>query len=138
MGTLNQGIRDIKNAMIAHNKSDDERFESILRKLDANHDVHIRNEETLKQILAQAQKTNGRVTNLEETCTRLDKGNALLHQIVSQQHGQYEKFVIQQEKSETGLVTKDVFEPVKKIVYGLVGLLLTGVVGSMLALVLRK
>jgi len=35
-------------------------------------------------------------------------------------------------------VTKEEFEPIKKIVYGLVGLILVGVVGAILALILRQ
>ena len=35
-------------------------------------------------------------------------------------------------------ITRDQFEPVKKIVYGLVGLILVAVVGALLALVVRK
>ena len=138
MEALNQDIKQIKEAMLAHNKADDERFASILDKLDENHDVHIRNEEILRQILAQAQKTNGRVTNLEETCGRLDKGNALLHQIVSQQHGQYEKFVDQQEKLGLSFVTSKEFEPFKKIVSGGVALILTVVLGGLLSIVIIK
>lgn len=35
-------------------------------------------------------------------------------------------------------VTQDEFEPIKKIVYGLVGLILTGVVGALLTLIIRQ
>jgi hypothetical protein len=35
-------------------------------------------------------------------------------------------------------VTRDQFEPVKLLVYGVVGLMLTGVIGALLVLVLRK
>jgi hypothetical protein len=35
-------------------------------------------------------------------------------------------------------VSKDQFEPVKLLVYGVVGLMLTGVIGALLVLVLRK
>jgi tetrahydromethanopterin S-methyltransferase subunit G len=34
-------------------------------------------------------------------------------------------------------VSKEEFEPIKKIVYGLVGLILVGVVGAMVSLVVR-
>lgn len=136
MEALNQDIKQIKEAMLAHNKADDERFASILDKLDENHDVHIRNEEILRQILAQATKTNGRVTNLEETCGRLDKGNALLHQIVSQQHNQYENFVRQQEKTGSGFVTQIEFKPIRNLVSGGVALVLTAVVGALLSVVI--
>jgi hypothetical protein len=37
----------------------------------------------------------------------------------------------------TGYVTKDQFEPVKRIVYGLVGLILTSVVVAIVTLVLK-
>lgn len=36
-----------------------------------------------------------------------------------------------------GYVTKDEFEPIKRLVYGLVGLILVGVVGALLSLVVR-
>jgi hypothetical protein len=35
-------------------------------------------------------------------------------------------------------VTQDEFEPIRKIVYGLVGLILTGVVGALLTLIIRQ
>lgn len=38
---------------------------------------------------------------------------------------------------ENKYVTQDQFEPVKKLVYGMVGLILIGVVGSLLALILK-
>lgn len=138
MEAINQDIKQIKDSIISHNKADDERFSSILDKLDKNHDIHIRNEEILKQILAQATKTNGRVTNLEETCGRLDKGNALLHQIVSQQHNQYEKFVEQQEKLGLSFITEKEFEPFRKIVTGGVAMVLTVVFGALLSLIIIK
>lgn len=138
MEAINQDIEQIKDSIISHNKADDERFSSILDKLDKNHDIHIRNEEILKQILAQATKTNGRVTNLEETCSRLDKGNALLHQIVSQQHNQYENFVTQQEKTGSSFVSQLEFKPIKNLVTGGVALVLTAVVGALLSVVIIK
>lgn len=42
------------------------------------------------------------------------------------------------DKIEKNYVTQDQFEPVKKIVYGLVGIILFGVVGAILALVINK
>ncbi len=42
------------------------------------------------------------------------------------------------EKINTQLVTKDEFDPIKKVVYGLVSLILVGVIGAILALVIRK
>jgi hypothetical protein len=41
-------------------------------------------------------------------------------------------------KLEREYVTKDQFEPVKNIVYGLVSLILVAVVGALVALVIRK
>jgi len=35
-------------------------------------------------------------------------------------------------------VTKNEFEPIKKIVYGMIGLILIAVVGALLALVIKK
>jgi len=135
MDVLTRDISHIKDAMINHNKADDERFETIIQNQQESRDIHIRNEETLKQILAQAQRTNGRVTSLEEISVRLDKGNALLHQIVSQQHGQYEKFVIQQEKLGMDFVTKIEFEPIKSKVNGAINVVLVAVGSAILALV---
>ena len=42
------------------------------------------------------------------------------------------------EKLEKNYVTQDQFEPVKKIVYGLVGLILVAVVGALIGLVITK
>lgn len=39
---------------------------------------------------------------------------------------------------QQGYVTKDEFDPIKKIVYGLVGLILIAVVGALLSLVVVK
>lgn len=39
---------------------------------------------------------------------------------------------------KTGFVSKQEFEPIKKIVYGLVGLILTSVVVAILALVIQS
>ena len=41
------------------------------------------------------------------------------------------------EKLDNGFVTKEEFAPVRNLVYGLVGLLLTGVIGSFLMVVIR-
>lgn len=98
MEAVNQDIKLIKEGMLAHNADDKVQFSAINDKLDRNHDLHIRNEEILRQILEQAKKTNGRVTSLEASFVNLDKGHALLHQIVSQQHNQYQNFVTQYEK----------------------------------------
>lgn len=52
----------------------------------------------------------------------------------------YIKGDVQEIKStlKSSYVTTDQFEPVKKIVYGLVGLILVAVVGALLALVVKK
>jgi hypothetical protein len=41
-------------------------------------------------------------------------------------------------KVTTGYVSKEEFEPIKRIVYGLVGLILVAVVGALLSLVVVK
>lgn len=41
-------------------------------------------------------------------------------------------------KLELDYVTKDQFEPIKRLVYGLVGLILTAVVVAILSLILKK
>lgn len=41
-------------------------------------------------------------------------------------------------KLEQEYVTKEAFEPVRKLVYGLVGLILIGVIVAVLALVIKK
>lgn len=41
------------------------------------------------------------------------------------------------EDIHTGYITRSEFEPVQKLVYGLVGLILVSVVGAIIALVLR-
>lgn len=42
------------------------------------------------------------------------------------------------QKVSTHYVSKDEFEPIKKIVYGLVSLILVGVVGALLAIVVNS
>ncbi len=42
------------------------------------------------------------------------------------------------DKLEKEYITQDQFEPVKKIVYGLVGTILLGVIGAIMALVLKS
>ncbi len=112
-------------------------MEEIKDKLSENHDVHVRNEEILKNILLQTSKTNGRVTNLEILTAGQDKTIALLSQIVSQQHHQYESFVIQQEKLREGesdiYVTKEEFIPLRNFLYGLIVAILICVLGLILA-----
>jgi hypothetical protein len=41
-------------------------------------------------------------------------------------------------KLESEYVTQDEFEPVKKIVYGMVGVILLAVIGALITLVLRQ
>jgi hypothetical protein len=41
-------------------------------------------------------------------------------------------------KLERDYITKEEFDPIKKVVYGLVGLILTGVVGALIGLVIVK
>ena len=41
------------------------------------------------------------------------------------------------QKVSSNYVSKEEFEPIKKIVYGLVGLILVAVVGALMALVVR-
>ena len=41
-------------------------------------------------------------------------------------------------KLDNNYVTKDEFDPIRKIVYGVVTIILTGVVGALLALVVNK
>lgn len=136
MEAINRDIKDIKDAMLKHDKADDERFDAILNKLEIMHELHIKNGEMIKNCVSLGEKTNGRVTKLEDVSIRLDKGNALLHQIVSQQHNQYENYVTQQEKLGNGFITRTEFDPIKKTVYGGVSIILTAVVGSLMALLI--
>ena len=46
------------------------------------------------------------------------------------------KRTVKEDKS--GYVSREEFDPIKKIVYGLVGLILTGVIGALMTLLLRK
>lgn len=142
MQQVEQDIKEIKVAMLKHFDDDGKSFGELKDLIAENHDIHIRNEEILKATLAQTTKTNGRVTSLEDVCQRMDKQHALLCQIVSQQHGQYEKFVIQQEKLKANeddiLVTKTEFAPVKSIVYGVTSLILSTVFLALLYLVIKK
>jgi len=41
-------------------------------------------------------------------------------------------------KLEADYVTRQEFDPIKKVIYGLVTLILTGVVGAIISLVIRK
>jgi predicted RNase H-related nuclease YkuK (DUF458 family) len=142
-------IKEIKEAMLKHNQDDKVSFGTISRELselkkglEANHDVHIRNEETLKNILEQSRKTDGRVTSLENVFSELNTSNKLLHQIVSQQHHQYEKYVLQMERIKEGESDKYVsltrYSLVEKIVYGFVALLLTAFGVALIALIIKS
>ena len=143
---LDQNIKDIKLGMEKHNEDDIRHFTDIKGKLDANHDVHIRNEGTLKSILAEATKTNGRVTSLENFIAKLDKSYSLLEQsnanlaiIVSQQHNQYETWVAQQERlHKDEMVTKSDFQLVRNIVFGMTGTILLTVLAALLSLIINK
>lgn len=141
MTQVEQDIKEIKVAMLKHFTDDSASFGELKDLIAENHDIHIRNEEILKATLVQTTKTNGRVTSLEDICQRMDKQHALLCQIVSQQHSQYEKFVTQQEKlkesAEVLTVSRNEFIPVKNIVFGGVAFILTGVLGALLALILK-
>lgn len=148
MDLINHDIKQIKEAMLAHNKDDDSHFTAIREKLNTIHELHIFNGENIKQAIKLGEKTNGRVTNLEATCVRLDKSIALLEQsnenlckIVSKQDNQYEAWVNQmeqlREKDGSKFVTRDMFDPVKKVVYGLVGLVLTSVGGALLTIIIK-
>lgn len=148
MDLINHDIKQIKEAMIAHNKDDDNHFTAIREKLNTIHELHIFNGENIKQAIKLGEKTNGRVTSLEEFCSRLDKANALLQQsnenlckIVSKQDNQYEAWVNQmeqlREKDGSRFITKEVFEPIKKVVYGMVGLILTSVGGALLTIIIK-
>jgi exoribonuclease R len=134
-------LKHINHQLEVHEVKDDTRFTEMLTKQDVNHDIHIRNEEILKQILEQTKKTNGRIAKLEEEVVDLKKCNALLSQIVSQQHDQYQNFVTQYEKMKgvdaDNFVSKDQFAPVKGFVYGLVTLILTAVGVAIVAVVIK-
>jgi hypothetical protein len=62
-----------------------------------------------------------KVTNIEKTTTRID---STLHDLTTQFGSTY--------------VTKSEFSPVKSVVYGLVALILTAVVGAMIYLVIQR
>lgn len=49
-----------------------------------------------------------------------------------------EKLTSVETKVSSNYVSKEEFDPVKKIVYGLVGLILVAVVGALISLVVRK
>lgn len=127
MEQVNKDIQEIKNGMLAHNVDDKNQFFTINEKLDRNHDIHIRNEEILKKILEQATRTNGRVAKLEEVSIKQDKTIALLSQVSSQQ-----------EQTSKTFVTKEEFDPYKRIVSGGVALILVLVVGALVGLVIIK
>lgn len=145
---MERELHAIREAFAAHERDDARHFTDIAARLEANREMHVRNGSRLDEILAQTVRTNGRVTNLEGVSVRLDKSIALLEQsnanlakIVSAQHGQYESFVAQQErvrdKDDAHFVHRDTFEPVRKVVFGLVSVLLTGVIVALLALVVQ-
>ena len=142
-------LNDFKSEFHEHLKSDEKDFGDIKNSLQKTHDIHVENRENIIRCLDETKKTNGRVTNLESVVIRLDKAISLLEQsngslynIVSQQHNQYEKWVSQQERlkelQKDSFINKDQFEPVKLIVYGLAGLILTGVIGAIMLIVIVK
>ena len=112
--------------------------ESLREQMLANHDLHLSNERYLKSILAQTEKTNGRVTTLEGVTARLDK----VLDAVSARGENLGKLVEVQEsrhsRDDARYVSAEAFAPVKAVVFGMVGLLLTGVLLGLLALVIKQ
>ena len=136
------------DAMKKHFVDDEVAFSRLTNNVEKNHDIHIRNEETLKNILQQTTKTNGRVTRLEDliykydtviallsqSVTELKESNVKLYNISSKQDG---LLLAQWKNIEEKFSSKDQTEPVKKIVYGLVAIILTSFVGALFALVIK-
>ena len=148
MDAINKDIRDIRNSMEKHNTDHEKNVAIILKSQQEAHDIHIVNQQILKNIEEQNKIRNGRIEKLEGLFVQSDKAMALLQQttnnvaaIVSKQNVAYESYVKQrellEEKKSEVYVTKVENAPIQKIVYGLVGLLLTGVMGAILALVLK-
>lgn len=145
MENINRDISDIKTAMIAHNKADDERFDKQDTKLDviitSQHEfreTQLVNHEVIKGIKTDTGKTNGRVTALEDVVKRLEANDAKLTQIVSFHHNQYESFVKQQEALGKDFVTKLEFNPIKSRVEGTVNIVMVLVITAIVGLVLIK
>ena len=137
-------IKRITDASIQHNLDDKEAFKIINEKLDQSHDVHIRNEETLKRILEQATKTNGRVTKLEEfvvdqkVCNsqmadmlkEAKEQTTTLFNISSKQDGlMILKWKEMEEKNERMFEKKEDIKLVKNGFYTICGLILLAVIG---------
>jgi hypothetical protein len=142
---IKNDIKRITDASIQHNFDDKEAFKLINEKLDKNHDVHIRNEETLKKILEQATKTNGRVTKIEDFVVDQKVCNAqmadmlreakeqttTLFNISSKQDGlMLLKWKEMEEKNERMFEKKDDVKTTKGIVYSGVALILTAFLGG--------
>jgi hypothetical protein len=145
-------IKRITDASIQHNFDDKEAFKLINEKLDKNHDVHIRNEETLKKILEQAMRTNGRVTKIEDFVVDQKVCNAqmadmlreskeqttALFNISSKQDGlmilkwkeMEEKMTKANEEIEEKYEKKDDVKTTKGIVYAAVAIILTAVLSG--------
>ena len=133
-------IKRITDASIQHNLDDKEAFKLINEKLDQSHDVHIRNEETLKKILEQATRTNGRVTKIEDFVVDQKVCNAqmadmlreskeqttTLFNISSKQDGlMILKWKEMEEKNERMFEKKADVKTTKGIVYAAVAIILT-------------
>lgn len=121
-------------------------YQKLMNKIEQNHDVHIRNEETLKGILQHTSKTNGRVTRLEDITAKQDttiallsqslaelkEANVKLYNLSSKQDG---LLMAQWEKAEAKFASKDDLSPVIKILWAIgaiVGTGFLGVIGSAL------
>jgi cell division protein FtsL len=145
---IKDDIRRITEAAIQHNKDDNGHFTNIGGKLDANHDIHVRNEVLLTQILAQATKTNGRVTKLEDLVAKYDTTIALLQKSVETLTNLNETqvetssklngmMIANWDRLEKEYVSKERFSLVEKGFYTVAGLIILAVIGALVALVVK-
>lgn len=91
--------------------------------------------ETTNAVLAQKldgfkELVDNRFKNVESTLTRIENNSS----------GYASQFELNEFKKsvETKYITKDQFWPVRMVVYGLVGIILTAVIGAMITLVIIK
>jgi hypothetical protein len=91
-----------------------------------------------ERTLDQALKTNGRVDRTEEFMKEQLKINSKLDGMYMNMLDRMERESKQRDRDDKEtFINRDQFDPIKKIVYGVVGLILSGVMAGIMALVLK-
>ena len=91
-------------------------------------------EQSLVDVLRRMETIERRLETSEQRFSEMDKRGQHNAELLVR----IDERTARQERDTAKYVTREEFAPIKGLVYGLVGLLLTGVIGAVLALVIRK